>query len=292
MNLPHMLTTFRIRQMIWSLIALIIALTFAGFLFALGWNKLGPKKVEPSEIRKQLVVEWVPLALSDIRTNRPGLTKAALLHLANDPSDFVTDSLRNGIQASGYLNLVEPRLDEKVARLLNLEVSSPASLSDAFDQAKSLGVPFLLYGRILAFEGTPKEAQFIVELNLAETLTRNVTFTRTYVRNWRPYSVEPALLPDSVSQRSLGQRLLLWALAVLVLPLATIQFLRGTVKQGSNRANFSALAIYTAVDAVIAFLLLGLDMGTTTGTLTAFGLIAGAGFYNLWIMSFALKLES
>lgn len=287
-----MSTVYRIRQLIWSLIALIIVLTLLGFLFAWAWSHLGPRKTEPGDVRKRLVTEWVPEALVDIRTHRPGLTKAALLHLADDPTDFVTDTLREAIQSSGYLNLVEPRLDEKVQRLLNLEVASPSSLADAFEQARNLGVPFLIYGRVLAFEGSSAEAQLMVELSLAETPSRKVTFQRTYVRNWKPSFLAPADANPLVSQRNPGQRLLLWALGVLLLPIATIGFLRATVRQGSNRANLAALTVYTVVDTLLAFLLLGLDMTSTAGGLATFGIIAAAGFYNLWIMAFALKLES
>ncbi|MBL9128168.1 MAG: hypothetical protein JNL97_10995, partial [Verrucomicrobiales bacterium] len=254
-----MTTAYRIRHLMGSLIALILVLACLGFLFARAWTVLGPRKVEPSEVRKRLVAEWVPEALQDIRTHRPGLTKAAVLHFADDPTDYVTDRLREGIRDSGYLNVVEPGLDEKVPRLLNLEVDSPSSLADAFEQARRFGVPYLIYGRVLAFEGTSMGAQLMVELSLAHVSSRNVAFQRTYIRNWDPPEIEPGIVTYGPSNRYAGRRLLLWALGVLLLPVATIPFLRATVRRSSNGANLAALAVYTVADTLLAFLLLGLE---------------------------------
>ena len=287
-----MRTLIHLRRLAWSLVVVVLLLTALGYLLSLAWREFGPRKPEPNGVRKQLATEWVRNAIQDIRTNHVGFTKAALFHFANDPTDFITDSLRGALDDSGYLHLKGPQLNEKAERLLNLEVSSPPSLEEAFNLARRTGVELIVFGRVLAYEGTQEGAKLIVEMKLGDPSTREVAFERTYVNVWQPSPLEPAVLRDGASGWRGPQRLLAWCLGILLLPIFTIQFLRTVVRRESNSANLSALTLYTAIDTVLAFLLLNITTLTLGGALILFTLIGAAGFYNLLIMSFALRLES
>ncbi len=281
-----------LRRLVWDLLGFVLLLVLAGYLAGLAWRHFGPRKPVPGGVRQQLVSDWARQALDDIRTNRTGFTKATFLHFANDPSDLVSDTLRGALEQAGYLHFTQPDVLEKAQRLLELEVSSPASLQEAFDLTRNAAVSLIVFGRVLSFEGTPDHAEFIVEMKLADPAARRVVFERTYQRHWQPSPVEPAAVQHWVGRGPGSRRFLAWAVLVLLLPVFAMSFLRATVRRESNRANLGALLLFTGIDGLLALLLIGLGSLTPGGALAAFACLAAAAFYNLWIMSFALRLES
>jgi len=71
----------------------------------------------------------------------------------------------------------------------------------------------------------------------------------------------------------------------------TISFIRAMVRKESNRANGFTLGIYTGADALLAYLLLGAGVSSVFSALL-FALVVGIAFaYNVFIMTFALKME-
>jgi hypothetical protein len=84
---------------------------------------------------------------------------------------------------------------------------------------------------------------------------------------------------------------LAWAVLVLLLPVFSITFIRTMVRKSSNRINAFVLAIYTAVDAILAWLMVGASL-VGGGAIVAFvGGVAVAAAYNVFVMTFALRLE-
>lgn len=79
---------------------------------------------------------------------------------------------------------------------------------------------------------------------------------------------------------SVGSKLVIWLLFVLVLPFLTIPLIRRVLREDSNAAIFLILSGYTALDTLAAWLLMG---GGDLGIWPALLLIAGAaaaGLYN------------
>jgi FtsH-binding integral membrane protein len=103
--------------------------------------------------------------------------------------------------------------------------------------------------------------------------------------------LNPAVVKDSVHELGGVQRFLGWLVLVLLLPVFTISFIRAMVRKESNRANAFTLAIYTGVDALLAFLLLGASFASWLAVLLFLVVVGVAFAYNVFIMSFALKLE-
>ena len=81
------------------------------------------------------------------------------------------------------------------------------------------------------------------------------------------------------------------SLVVLLLPVVTISFIRAMVARRSNKVNAFTLAVYTAIDLILAYFMIGMSLETTASVL----LFVGAGvfslIYNLTVMNYALKLE-
>jgi hypothetical protein len=91
---------------------------------------------------------------------------------------------------------------------------------------------------------------------------------------------------------SWSQRLLGWLLAVLLLPVFTINFMRAMFHRNSNRSNAFVLAVYTLADALLAWLLVGGAL-SSWWTVAIFILAVAAAFaYNIRIMTFVLTLET
>ena len=81
------------------------------------------------------------------------------------------------------------------------------------------------------------------------------------------------------------------ALVVLLLPVVTISFIRTMVAKRSNEVNAFTLGVYTAIDLILAFFMVGASL-QTTGAIVLF---VSAGIfsliYNLTVMNYALRLE-
>lgn len=100
-----------------------------------------------------------------------------------------------------------------------------------------------------------------------------------------PVAAAPAE-PDGVANTAL-----LCVLAILILPVATISFIRTMVSKRSNGVNAFTLGVYTAIDFILAFFVVGPKFDTTAKTLVFVGMGIFSLMYNFMVMNYALKLE-
>jgi hypothetical protein len=275
----------------WAWLTLVGTVALAAYLAFQAWVHFGPAKPQLSHLRRQVADQTLPLVLADLRQGRQEVRSAVLLHLANDPTDYLTDQLRALIEQSGVLDLRDRTLEEKVQKALNLRVSAVKDLPIALSRARGTGAQGVLFGKVDTFESFASGAKLELELTLAEVGTRNVVFTKRYVKELKVGVLEAAAVKDQVGRLSGAQRLLGWVLAVLLLPVFTISFIRAMVRRESNRANAFTLSVYTAVDALLAYLLLGASLGSWLAALLFLALVGVALAYNVFIMTFALKME-
>lgn len=258
----------------------------------LGWKYLGPVKPPVSDIRRQAAMKIMPQVVEDIRKNRGDIKTARFLHLANDPSDFVTSSLRQRLELAGTLDLGDRTLETKAETLLNLPIPVAGDLSQALEMAKNSKAQAVLFGTVNNFEEVQGGAVLNMELTLATLPEGRIVWTQRYASREASGILPKMELPASLAgEHSFFSRLFCWVLLVLLLPIFSIQFLRMMLRKKSNAANASMLALYTTLDALLAALLLTGSPSTWPVLLIFFGTIAAAFLYNVWIMSFALKLE-
>ncbi len=282
----------RVTRGLWSSIMLAGTVGLLSYLAYVSWREFGPQKPAVNAVRQQLAEQLLPAVVTDLQAQATNVPAAVLLHLAGDPSDYVSDRLRALLNESGGLPLTEPTLDEKVQRALHLQITSPATLEAAVARARGLGAPAVLFGVVRQFDGTAAGGRLILELTLADIASKDVYFTRTYEREWKPQPLEPLVLADPAVSVGLLSRLLGWALVVLLLPVFTIGFLRATVRRGSNRSNLGILLLYTAVAALLAWLVVGAAPNTAWSALALLVLSGLAFAYHVWIMTVALRLEA
>ncbi len=276
----------------WKAFTSIGSISLAMWLFWLGWTHLGPRKPEVGPLRQQVAEQVVPRAVEDIRLGRQEVRSAALLHLANDPSDFVTDRLRDAIEAAGVLDLRDRTFMAKVRNVLHLRQSAHGDLESALARGKALGVEAVLFGRVERFESSPRGAQLDLELTLATVANRQVVFTKRYSKDMATGLLSHPAVQEQMRAVRPSQRFLAWVVIVLLLPVFTIAFIRAMVRKESNRVNAFTLAIYTAVDALLAYLLVGAALIGWLSVLLFIIAVGAALAYNFFIMNFALRLET
>ncbi len=267
--------------------------TFAliGYLAWAGWDNLGPAKPQIGPIRKDLADRVIQDIVKDIRSERGAIRKTTLLHFENDPTGYFTDTLRSVIEQRGILDLHDRTVSEKARDLLNLRQPSHASKAAAVAQGERLNTEGVLYGTIYALESYPAGAKIDVEVDLADVSTGTVIFSKRY--NLETASASQIFA--NVKEKSRGfpwfQRLLGWLLAVLLLPVFTINFIRAMIRKESNKTNAFVLAIYTIADACLAWLLVGAVLNSWWTVLIFVIAVVIAFLYNVRIMTFVVRLE-
>ena len=257
-----------------------------------GWSHFGPRKPELGPVRRQLVDEVMPQVVGDLRLARKDLRSAVLFHLMNDPTDYVSDRLRAQIEETGVLDLRDRSLSEKVKKALKLRLTSVGDLDAAVQASQSLGAEGLLFGQVNVLESYPGGAKLDLQIVLGKIEGREILFDRRYTKELTSTALNPAAGQDEVRKIGSVQRFMGWVLMVLLLPVFSIGFIRAMVRKESNRANAATLAIYTAVDAVLAFLMVGASLTSWLSALVFLVLVGVALGYNVFIMTFALRLET
>jgi len=98
--------------------------------------------------------------------------------------------------------------------------------------------------------------------------------------------------PAALATTGIGAPVVLASLlAILLLPVVTISFIRTMVSKRSNGVNALTLAIYTAIDFILSFFMMGASLETTGKAVLFIGIGVFSLLYNFTIMNYALKLE-
>ena len=281
---------FRLKWLV-NLVMSVGTLALVVYLAWLGWSRMGPRKPELGAVRRMLVDQVLPQVVEDLRTARKDVRAVVLFHLMNDPTDYVSDSLRAQIEQSGVLELRDRSLNEKVRKALNLQINSVADVEAALNASQSLGAQGVLLGEVHTLESYASGAKLDAQIILARIEGREIVLDRRYTKELTSTALTPAGVQDGLGKVASAQRFLGWVLLVMLLPVFSIGFVRAMVRRESNRANAATLSIYTAVDALLAFLLVGASLSNWVSVLVFLGLLAAAFGYNVFIMSFALRME-
>jgi len=261
------------------------------YIALLTWQNLGPHKPEIGPVRQEFADKLIPTIVDDLRNSRGNICQAALLHFENDPTDYFSNQFRANVENNGILNLQDRTVGEKLAGVTNLPVKSYGSLDLALSRGRQLGAQGVLFGTIHAFDSSGGAANIDVEVYLADVSTGLVVFSRRYNKDTGPFTMIAANVEAATKGFPWFQRLFGWLIAVLLMPVFSIAFVRTMVRKGSNRSNAFVLGIYTLADALLAWLLVGAAL-TSWFTVSVFIIAIAVAFaYNIRLMSFAVKLE-
>lgn len=220
-----------------------------------------------------------------------GVYSLAVLPLAGDPDGFVTAKLRDTVRSSGKYELMDDSFFHKIWRELGRRDVPVADFDGAMTAARKAGVDFALFGEIVEFETTENRAALKLNLRLADRSARQAVFARTYERAEGGGALSSAYWRAHVADSSKGQRLLIWVLVVLLLPILTAPLIRRVTEEESNAWNLALLVIYTAIDTGLAFALTGFWVPGLTTALVLIGALLVSAYYNYRIASLIEELE-
>ena len=280
-------------------IMLIVYLGIAYF----AWMCFGPEKFEPSPSREKATERIVSQMLLKIRENRGDMASALLPNFAGDKTGYFSDCLRSKIEHSGILDVKEKPFFDKIRTRLNLKLTDDYALEEVVNSAKYDGVDCVLWGRLERFEEIGKDVMvkgtwMLVRMSDGQMVHTDTfeydTITSTAAKIKRSVNelAEDASSSSGPFTRIAWQiRILGFLLVTLLLPICTFMFVRAMVAKKSNKVNAFMLGIYTIVDMVFAFFMIGGSF-VSTAAIVIFAIASFFAFiYNMALMSFALKLE-
>ena len=174
---------------------------------------------------------------------------------------------------------------------MNLRHPSYAVTDTAVAEGRELETQGVLYGTVHAFESYPGGSKIDVEVHLADVSTGQPVFTKRYSIEASPTGSVTAAMQEVTQSFSWFHRLFGWLIAVLLLPVFTIAFIRTMVHKGSNKSNAFVLCVYTLADTLLAWLLVGAALNSWVPVVVFIIAVVAAFLYNVRIMTFALRLE-
>jgi len=277
-------------QPVWAIFgrAMIKPIIFAAMTLTMLWESyrvFGPAEDSLGFMRRNLAEQICNEAAEDV-PQRQGLATLAVLDMAGDSSDrYISNMLRQRVQATGKYRLIEESFFRKLLREFGRDNAPVSTLADAVTTARQLGVDAVLFGEIPEFTAQKNAAALRLELRMAERDTGQSVFARSY-SNRRSDNVR-ARIADS----SKGRRIFIWVLFTLLLPLITVPLIRRLVAVDSNLLNLVLLLGYTLLDMFVAVLLTGFWIPTLwTAVMLLFALVA-SGYYNFRIASFIEQMK-
>jgi len=278
------------------------AVALAIYLVVRVWPVLWPPSPALDPARREIAETMLPKLLDDLKTKRGEVRYVAMLPLANDPKGFVRDILQNAIDNSGVLDIADKSLIDRLTdyvrngyeTIVGRTPNSGTSKEDALALGRHEGVQGVLFGKVKEFDAYAGHAVLDLDLHFLDVSTGQELLPNPNYAATPPANGSPAVTHEraEIQPFSWATSLIASAVFLLLLPIFTVGYLRSVVRKESNRANAATLVIYTVVDALVAYLLLSGGLTNWIATMVFLLVTAAAFFYNVYVMSFALRLES
>lgn len=286
------LLNFILRTLSFNFLCRVIAVSTV----ILVWDSMISTRPEIDNSRKKIADTAISKISNDLRRHRGDLKQISVMHFKNDPSDYVTVNLRKKLTSAGIFDVKEAGVLERINYMAKRRNKGFYNIDLAVKHGRSEEVQAVVIGNIERFES----------INGGAVIKGTVLFIS--IPDGRIIAEIPvnestigAILSDiaiSSSEELFGIssvpwhiRFLVFVMTVLLLPVLTIVFIRCMVAKRSNGCNAFVLGIYTTADMILAFFMSG-GVSSTVSVVVFLSASILAFFYNLAIMSFALKLES
>lgn len=246
------------------------------------WWWLGPEKPKCDSARSEAARIAVAQVADRIRVERGDIKRAAVLHFANDPTDFVTNTLRERLMDGGLFDLDGTPVKEKIRNIFNFRNDGEYNVEEAIKYAKSNDLDAVIIGLIDRFETVKGKAELtgsvkFIKLNSGEIVEIPLT-NKKILDNVPP--------PGPTESMSFFTRILLAAVCVFIIPVLVFPFLKLVMRKDSNMATAAVLIALLVIDGVIISIILGTS-GTFFGLATFLIALAAAFGYDLYMLSYA-----
>lgn len=257
------------------------------------WWWLGPEKPSCDSARQLAARSAIAQVLERIRAERGDIRRAAVLHLVNDPSDYVTLSLRRRLMEGGLLDLDGTPPIEKIRNLLNLRNEGLFDVEKAIEYGKDHGLDAVLTGTLDEFETVKGKAVLKGQLKfvrIAKGDVVDIPFSDDASGAGSAAEIAKVVASGAAGEEtaslSLTTRILLLALSIFLLPILAYPFLKMAMGKNSNAAAATALITLLVIDGFIISAALGTS-GTFCGLAVFLVVFAAAFGYDLFMLSYA-----
>lgn len=256
------------------------------------WWWLGPEKPECDSARSQAARTAVAQAVDRIRQERGDLRRAAVLHLTNDSTDFVTRELRDRLMNGGLLDMDGTPAVEKIRNLLNLRNPGVFSVDAAMEYGRDENLDVVITGEIKSFETVKGHAVLDGRLQFVRMADGHVTeiplsnAADEGLVGEIAEKVSSDLTGKPSASLSLSTRVILMVLAIIFLPVFVFPILKRVMSRDSNVATAVALVLLLIADGVIISMALGTS-GTFCGLAVFLTALAASFGYDLFMLSYA-----
>lgn len=252
------------------------------------WWWLGPEKPACDSVRREAARAAVEHAAARIRAGQGDVRRAAVLHLANDSTDFVTLTLRRRLMEGGWLDLDGTPPMEKIRSLFNFRNPGVYDVEKAKAYGKRHGLDAVIIGVLDQFETAGNSAVIKGQLKFVRMADGDVAEIPLSVRGnaGAEAAAKPDLATSGDAGLSLTTRVCLLVLCVVAFPIFAFPFLKMAMRRDSNIAAASALIALVVVDGVIIRAFLG--AGDSFFSLAVFLVALAASFgYDMFMLSYA-----
>jgi len=216
------------------------------------WGELGPVPYELAESCKLVVDRTIPRVVDELCALDTGVRTVTLAPVGFDPSRYVTDALRRQLAYTNVFLVESPGFVDRLRRFLRLRPLEAPSI-DASIEESAATCDAVLAARVEQLETRGGEARLSLDVRMVRCSDRALLFDRRYedprVEGARASSREAIA---TLAGSSFAGALVWWLLVALGLPIVSTPFIVNVLAARSDRANAFLLAVFAAVDLVLA----------------------------------------
>lgn len=249
------------------------------------WRWLGPEKPTCDAVRSQAARVAAVQVAERIHDERGDVRRAAVRHFTNDPTDVITETLREQLMGRGTLDLDGTPLLEKIRNLLNLRNHGVYDVEEAIKYGKRHKLDAVVIGAVDLFETVKGDAVLTGTVKFVKVASGEVVDIPLTDRKFKKPD-GTTTVGGGVDVLPFWQRLLAMALGIVAVPILFFPFLKLIMRRDSNLATAGVLVSLLAVDGVIISIMLGTG-GTFFGLAVFLIALAAAFGYDLFMLSYA-----
>ena len=264
------------------------------FLWA-SWLDFGPEKAQLDQTRNDAVPAVTEQIANSLRENRQDIRSLTLINFAGEPTDSISDHLRQRLGSAGTFLLADRSLFDKIRRKLLLSQSETDDLGVALQRGKRNKTDAVLYGTVHTFESEKSRAMIHIEYHLVDCRTGETVYSGIYDnRADMPLSMAiPAIISDIASaiptDGAWWLQLFGCVLIVLLLPIFTFNFLVIMAEKRSGMIKAFVLAIYIGIGVMFAWILITPNWESYTSLALFALLLVFVVWYNVQLVAFAVR---
>ena len=248
-----------------------------------GWLTLGAQPAEGPYWRQTVLDRAVRNVVREL-PDHDGGQRLVVLPLQGDMDGDVQQALYTAIRRSGKYQPVKSDMLEDLLTRGDRRWGA-ADVDHALSAARSLDVPYVLFGQVdqfESFEASGAELQLV--LRLADAPGERSVWMQEYHERLSPDRLSVTYLRARLGAMHWMVRIGLWLVFVGLLPIVFLPALRGVIQRESHAASLAAWLLLTAGGVGAALLLAGPGTwGLAVGGLLCLGGLTALG-YNLIVL--------